>query len=142
MAAVVQNLPADLQSLSGNGLGLADAAGIAAALSGLSGASSQNAVTASTTQTQVGATALTAAISAVNTVTNASDAVKMPQALPGKYIFIANNGGNVMSLFPFLGDTINDAAANASVSVADNTLSVYVCAVAGLWVGGALTFET
>lgn len=62
---------------------------------------------------------------------------------------IANNSGQTIKIFPSTNDTINDAAQNAQVDAADNTLSIYFCAkqtTAGspgnTWYGGPITFET
>lgn len=124
------------------GLRLADAQSLGQAIAFGQGRQSTKGLTASTTQTQAAGTKLQSGLNSVSSVANGSDACTMPQAKPGAVILIANNGGNTMDLFPFLGDTINDAVKNAAVSVADNTLSVYICTTAGLWFGGAITFET
>lgn len=135
------NLGANAQTADpGNRLG--DIKTVIDAISNMQGAFTSNGLTASTTQTQAAATQLQYGINRVTSVANASDAIKMPQAKPGAIVAIVVDGGNTASLFPFLGDDINDAAVNASVSVADNTLSIYVCAVAGEWSGGAIAFET
>lgn len=99
-------------------------------------------LTAGTTQTQAGGTALKYGLNEVTSVANASDALTMPEAKKGSGVIIANDGGNAANLFPASGDTINDAAQDAAVSVADNTLSLYFCATDGQWYGGAITFET
>lgn len=98
-------------------------------------------LTAATTQTQAKGTALAYGLNALKSVANANDAVTMPQAKAGTMVILANNGGNITQLFPHSGDAINDAAKDAAVTVADNTLSLYVCLVDGQWFGGAITFE-
>ena len=141
MANPVVNLPYNLQNLD-PGLRLSDARGLSGAVSDWSGASSQNAVTASTTQTQVGGTVLRATISRV-TVANASDAVTLGfNATPGRTFCIINDSGQTISLFPKSGDKLNDAAGDAAVTLADNTISYYSCPATGLWFGGASTLET
>ena len=107
-----------------------------------SGASTQNGITASTTQTQAGGTKIYYHISRV-TSANANDAVTLNfPAVPGSSFVIINDSGNIVSLFPKLGDTLNDAVHDAVNSIADNTVSKYYCPVVGLWFGGAVTLET
>lgn len=138
---VANNLPSDLQNLD-SGLRLGDIKGLADAASTASGMSTENAITASTTQTQAGGTVLRATISRITTAA-ASDAVTLGfAATPGRYFIIINDTGQTIQLFPKSGDKLNDANANASVSIADNTFSEYACPIAGLWFGGATAFET
>lgn len=135
------NLPTNLKDVS-PGLRIGNIKGLADAVSSKSGASTQNAVTASTTQTQAGGTVLRNNITRVNSA-NASDAVTLGfKALPGASFVIINDSGNIVGLFPKSGDKINDAATDAAVSLADNTVSKYYCPVVGLWFGGAVTLET
>ena len=135
------NLPSDLQNLD-PGLRLVDAKGLADGLSNADYRSTQDAITASTTQTQVGGTVLRTTISRI-TVANANDAVTLNfAASPGRSFYIINDSGNIVTLFPKLGDKLCDAAINAGVTIADNTLSTYTCPLLGLWFGGATTFET
>ena len=49
---------------------------------------------------------------------------------------------STIRLFPAPGDKINDAAQDAFVDIANNTISEYFCPVLGLWFGGATTLET
>ena len=135
------NLPSDLQNLP-PGLRLGDTKGLADGIGNDDYRSTQDAITASTTQTQVGGTVLTAAVSRI-TVANASDAVTLGfSATPGRQFTIINDSGQTITLFPKLGDKLCDAAINAGVTIADNTISKYSCPVILLWFGGATTFET
>lgn len=136
----LNNLPVSLQNVD-PGKRLGDIAALAALVSGAKGIQSSYGLTASTTQTQAAGTQLQAGINVIGTSAVAADAVKMPQAMAGAVVFIANNGGNTVTLFPYEGDTINDANQDAGVVVADNTLSVYVCGETGQWFGGAITLE-
>ena len=141
MAAVVNNLPPSLQNLD-PGVRMGDIGALVALVQSLSGSSTQDAVTASTTQTQAGGTVLRASITRV-TVANSSDAVTLGfTATPGRMFTIINDSGQTINLFPAVGDKLNDAAANAAVSIADNTSSDYYCPVANKWFGGATTLET
>ena len=63
-------------------------------------------------------------------------------AVPGSSFVIINDSGNIVSLFPKVGDTLNDAVHDAVNTFADNTCSKYYCPVVGLWFGGAVTLET
>lgn len=138
---VINNLPSDLQNLD-PGLRMGNVQGLANAVSGESGRTTENAITASTTQTQAGGTVLRAAWTRV-TSANASDAVTLGfRAVPGTSFTIINDSGNIVSLFPAVGDKINDAVANAAVTIADNTISRYVCPASGLWFGAPGTLET
>lgn len=141
MGNPVSNIPQGMVSGVG-GPTLADAQDIADCIGNWKGGSTQDAITASTTQTQAGGTSITTAISRV-TVANGSDAVTLGfAAVPGRTFSIINDSGQTIQLFPKLGDKINDALANAAVTIADNTVSDYYCVVAGKWFGGATTFET
>lgn len=136
-----QNLPSSLQNLD-PGLRLVDAKGLADAVGGAGGQSSTDAITASTTQTQVGGTVIRTAINRV-TVANASDAITLGfAAAAGSSFSIINDSGQTIQLFPKLGDKLCDASVNAAVTIADNTISIYECPIAGKWFGGATSFET
>lgn len=133
------NLPPSLLNVD-PGLRLGDIFSISDALNDLTGAAS-HLVTASTTQTQLGGTQLATAITRVGTA-NASDAVTMPQANPGQRLIIINTSGQTIQLFPAVGETINAASKNASVTIGNNTISIYVSSIKQLWFGGAIAFET
>lgn len=138
---MTQNLPSDLQNLD-PGQRLGDIAGLANAIAKQNGSNSYDALVASTTQTQAAGTALRHGINVIATANN-NDAVTMPQAEPGvNQLVIVNHSGQTVQLFPFLGDTINAAAANAAVTVATATTSYYTCGAAKQWWGGAVTNET
>lgn len=141
MSAAARNIPQTMQVGAG-GLTLADAQDVNDCIENFKGASTQDAVTASSTQTQAGGTLITTAIVRVTTA-GASDAMTIGfNAVPGRSFVILNDSGQTIQLFPKLGDKINDAAANAAVTIADNTYSDYTCPVKGLWFGGATSFET
>ena len=124
------------------GIGLAAAQDISDSIANWKAASTQDAITASTTQTQAGGTVLNAVISRI-TVANGSDAVTLGfAAAAGRAFVVINDTGQTIQLFPKSGDKLNDASANAAVSIADNTISYYCCPLKGLWFGGATNFET
>ena len=135
------NLPTDLQNVE-PGQRIGNIKGLADAIQYKSGASTQNGIIASTTQTQAGGTKIYYHISRV-TSANANDAVTLAfPAVPGSSFVLINDSGNIVGLFPKLGDTLNDAVHDAVMAIADNTVSKYYCPVAGLWFGGATTLET
>jgi len=135
------NLTADLQQVE-PGIRIGNIRQLADYIKYKSGASTQNAITASTTQTQAGGTQIYYHIARVTTA-NANDAVTLNYAaVPGASFVIINDSGNIVTLFPRLGDTLNDAVHDAGITLADNTVSKYYCPVAGLWFGGAVTLET
>jgi len=141
MAARVINLPQAMQNQTVGNRTLADAGGISQCIDQRMGTGTQDAVTASTTQTQAGGTKITYGFTSVLTAAG-NDAITFPKALPGAELVIVNSTGQTINAFPFLGDAINAAGANNSVSIANVTTSKYFCTVSGQWWGGATTNET
>lgn len=134
------NTPFDLQDLDDT-LTLGDIKGIADAISNGDSISTQNGITASTTQTQAGGTRIFLAVSRATSAA-ASDAVTLGfRAQAGMAFTFLNDSGNVITMFPAVGDKINDALTNAGVTIANNTMSEYFCPLDGLWFGGAVAFE-
>ena len=135
------NLPLDLQSID-PGLRLGDVGELANAILYAGGMSTQNAITASTTQSQIGGTKIYFAINRV-TSANGNDAITLGfTADAGRSFVIINDSGQTITMYPKSGDKINDAAKDAAVSLADNTVSTYYSPLIGLWFGGAVTLET
>ena len=135
------NLPLDLQSVD-PGLRLGDVGELANAILYAGGMSTQNAITASTTQSQIGGTKIYFVINRI-TSANASDAITLAfNADAGRSFVIINDSGQTITMYPKSGDKLNDAATDAAVSIADNTVSTYYCPVRLLWFGGAVTLET
>lgn len=136
------NLPFDLQGQIVNNKTIGDIQGIAQGISECAFVETQNNVVASTVQTLLGGTDVNRACIRI-TSANANDAISINfTALAGRAFVIINDSGQTITLFPLLGDKINDAAINASVDIANNTMSEYFCPVLGLWFGGATTLET
>lgn len=120
---------------------LGDIRSLATAIDASSGLLTQNAVTASAVETQAAGTPIKAAISRVTTA-GATDAVTLAiKATAGASFVIINDSGQTVTLFPKVGDKLNDALQDAAVTIADNTISEYFCPVDGLWFGGATTLE-
>lgn len=82
---------------------------------------------------QADATVLAASFNRVATVATAADSVKLPAALPGMSLVVANRGANSMNVFPATGGTINALSANAAFAMAANATALFVCAQAGAW---------
>jgi len=76
---------------------------------------------------------LTASINQISVCGNAGDAVTLPAAKPGKVIWVFNDGANASDVFPASGDNIDEAGANAALSVAVNAEVQFVCTSAGHW---------
>ncbi len=138
---MTQTVPLDLQSLNLNSIALVDGGNLADCAKRDYGRNTYDAITASTTQTQAGGTVLHHGLNIVATA-NGSDAVTMPQTtVLGAHLLLVNHSGQTIQLFPAVGGTINAANANAAVTVATATTSVYVCGVNNQWWGGAITNE-
>lgn len=90
-------------------------------------------ITAGTTQTQAGATALTSEFNNVTTVGTASDGVKLPTATKGLSISVKNAGTNVLKVYPFLGDFIDDELVNVAITVPVETVVTFRAISATTW---------
>lgn len=95
--------------------------------------SSTNSITAFAGGGQTNATALTAQINRVTTVATAGDSVKLPPATVGLWVVVINKGANPMQVFGAGTDTINGVATATGISQMQNSVDLYVCAVAGSW---------
>ena len=137
---MANNLPSDLQNvLPGPQLG--DVKGLSDCIRNGQGRYGTGGIVASTTQTQAGGTSLVYGGNSILTA-NASDAVTFPKAVAGTMLVIVNHSGQTITAFPFLGDSINAAGANASVTIATATTSVYFSIASSTqWWGGAITNE-
>jgi len=96
---------------------------------------------------QVNAVQLTATNNQVDTVTTAGDSVMLPQALPGRFVSINNNGANSLQVFGQpsnaanggAGDTITPntsvtpAATGVGVAQASGKCASYECFELGNW---------
>lgn len=93
----------------------------------------QTGITAGTTQTQAGATAVTGPIVNVSTNANAGDGIRLPAAIAGRVIYVANPTANAVQVYGAGTDTINAVATATGVSQATLKHAVYFCAVTGNW---------
>lgn len=66
---------------------------------------------------QTDATQLNIGINVVTTVASTGDSVKLPDDVLGQTVTVTNRGTNVLALYPFLGDSIDQNAVNAPVYV-------------------------
>jgi hypothetical protein len=93
-----------------------------------------NGITAFAGGGQASAVALTTCINRITTVGTAADSVKLPAAVAGLSIYVANAAAaNSLNVFPATGDAINALAANAAFAIAANKTATFVCANAGQW---------
>lgn len=89
-------------------------------------------ITASTTQTQ-GQGALTATVNEISTCANANDTVTLPSAVAGRMVIVINNGAQTAQVFPASGDSIDEAAADASKTQAAGANFIYIAQNATNW---------
>ena len=85
------------------------------------------AITAAGT-TQANAYVITATTNQFSTVASGSGAI-LPAGLPGQIVFVANDSANALLLYPPVGGLIDQAVANAAVTIS----------AGGMWAGTALT---
>jgi hypothetical protein len=90
-------------------------------------------ITASGTHSQAGATPITTMMAAV-TVNVAADAVRLPPAVPGLQIMVANlAAATVGELYASGTDTINGTAGATGVALAANQVTLVFCIQLGKW---------
>lgn len=97
---------------------------------------------------QTGATELTAAINSVGTVATGNDSVKLPLALPGRWIVVSNDAAaNSMQVFGQVSNPENGGAGDTIIPIASSTpaatatgvpqaagdAGIYFCATVGVW---------
>jgi hypothetical protein len=96
--------------------------------------SSVNGLTAFSGGGQGSALLVPAQFNRVTTVGAANDSVKLPPAVAGVQITIANAAAaNSMNVFPATGEAINALGANAAYALAANKTANFYCMVAGQW---------
>ncbi len=93
----------------------------------------QTGVTAGATQTQAGATAVTGPIINVSTVATAGHGIRLPAALAGRVLYVANPTANSVQIYGAGTDTINAVATATGVAQAAGKHAVFFCAVDGTW---------
>lgn len=82
---------------------------------------------------QASATQIVAEVNRITTVATTGDSVKLPSAAAGLTIMLINAGANPMQVFGLGTDTIDGQAAATGVSQMQNSVVLFVCAVAGSW---------
>ncbi len=92
-----------------------------------------NAITAFATGGQSSAVALTSDFNTITVCATAADSVKLPTAVAGMRIVVANAGAAYASVFPISGDAIDSLAVNTSVSLPTGSSLTFICTVAGTW---------
>jgi hypothetical protein len=101
--------------------------------------SAQTGITAFAGGGQGSATAITRAFNRITTCATGGDSVKLPKALPGAQVMIANRGAAACNVFPQTGEAINALSNNTALSLGINAVGIYSCALAGKWEAGTLT---
>lgn len=89
----------------------------ASQLNNLEGGDAATGITAFAGGGQGSATALAAEFNNVTTVASAYDSVKLPTCSSGARYVVKNSGANILSVFPFLADSINALAVNLSIDI-------------------------
>lgn len=95
-----------------------------------------DAIVATPGGTQATAIALTSAINRIGTCATAADSVKLPLAVAGLEVFVANRGAASCQVFGSGTDTINGVATATGVALATTKSGRYYCtksAPAGNW---------
>jgi len=100
---------------------------------------------------QTGATVLPSAFNSVDTCASDNDSTALPQAIPGKVVWVKNNTAHTLAVFGIVfnpvtgvGDTIVPAGSNTAaatgtgVTQATAKIDAYICLVAGVWQQGGL----
>lgn len=82
---------------------------------------------------QLNAVQLAAEFNEVITVAASGDSVKLPSAVAGLAITVKNTGAEALAVFPFLGDSINLLAANASVFIAPGSSKTFRAQDTTVW---------
>lgn len=99
----------------------------------IGGASTAIGLTAFAGGGQANALQLAASFNEVSTVATSGDSVKLPAATPGLSITVKNIGAEALAVFPFLGDSINSLAANASVFIAPGVSKTFRAQDSTVW---------
>ena len=82
---------------------------------------------------QANATLLPNDMNIIVTCATAADSARLPPAVPGETVFVANQGAASCNVFPSTGEQIDAAGANTAKALAAGKNAIFVCAVAGLW---------
>lgn len=94
-------------------------------------------LTANTGNIQTGATLCPAVINNFATVAGAGNSGLLPQALPGRIIYVINSGANAMNLFPNGADTIDALGASNAYSLVNGGILQFTCTATGAWTSDA-----
>ncbi len=112
--------------------------------------SSQDNITATASGVQSNAYQLSAALNNVTTVGSGADSLRLPPAVAGAEVLVANNGANAAQVYGHGTDTINSVLTTTGVSQAAGSYVLYTCFTKGNWQAeitssstiGALTVTT
>jgi hypothetical protein len=95
--------------------------------------SATTAITAFATGGQSGAIPLVAQVNRITTCASTGDSVKLPAAVAGISLFLANAGAASLNVFPNTGDQINALGANAAFAVASGKSAEFIATASGQW---------
>lgn len=93
--------------------------------------SSQDGITATAGGGQTNAFQLVTNISRVTVVASTNDSVKLPSAIPGSSVYVDNDSANILAVYPFGTDTIEDSTSAVSLAVGQD--ANFVCPAVGKW---------
>lgn len=83
--------------------------------------------------TQGAATPITARAVEVTTATGSDRALRLPAAVGGEFLMIANQSGQTLLIFPETGEQIDGLAANASASLLNGFRALLIAFPGGQW---------
>lgn len=79
------------------------------------------------------ATLLTKDFNDVVTVASDYDSIRLPSAVAGQHCIIKNSSANILSVFPFLADSINAMAVNLSVDIPPLSIRIFYAKNTTVW---------
>lgn len=94
-------------------------------------------LTASSGSVQAGATLCPAVINTFGTVAVSGYSGLLPQAIPGRIVYVINSGANTMNLFPNGTDAIDALGASNAYSLVNGGILQMTCTSTGLWISDA-----
>jgi hypothetical protein len=95
--------------------------------------STTTAITANPGGGQANAVPIVAAINRVTVCATAGDSVKLPAAVAGISLYIANAGAASLNVFPNTGDATNALGANAAFAVVNGKNAEFIATANGQW---------
>ena len=101
-------------------------------------------LTATTSGSQTNATQLNPGMNRLATVANNTDACILPQAIPGTFVYLVNDGVDSTTVFGMAlnpatnaGDTIDGVATATGNAMGAAKRAIFICLTAGAWISMA-----